>query len=166
MKTQSGFTIIELFVVMIVLAIVSAIGIPGLAQLIRGGQMTSHANGVLGAVQLARSEASARGVPVAVCGSSDGAQCDGEWGQGWLVFADPARTGNPAASTATVIMLGDGSAALSDVSGGLVRFAPSAVLDTGSETTISMARGTCGSEKRRVITLAPGGRTTLSEAEC
>ncbi len=93
-STQAGFTLIELMVVIAIIAIISLIGVPGYQALIRSNNITSATNNLMGALQLARSEAAIRRLKVTVCPSTDGATCSGgnNWNSGGLVILTTAGT--------------------------------------------------------------------------
>ena len=81
-----GFTLIELMFVLTIAALLFAIGVPTFRNAALGSQLSAAANNLLASIQLARSEAIKRNLPVTVCASSDGATCTGGgWEQGWIV---------------------------------------------------------------------------------
>lgn len=91
MRRQSGMTLIELLVTLVVLSIVVGIAIPSFRELILNNRVTSQINTVSGMIGYARSSASSRpGASVTLCSSSDGASCSGsaQWEGGWIVFRD------------------------------------------------------------------------------
>ena len=90
MKTQSGFTLIELMVTLAVGIIILAIGVPALVTMVSSNQAAGYANDLVGAIRLARSEAVKRADAVTVCASnSDQTGCSGNaWNNGWIVFSD------------------------------------------------------------------------------
>ena len=102
MKTQSaGFTLIEMMVTIVVLALLLAVGIPSFRDFMRNSRMVSAANDVVTDFNLARSESVKRRVPVTLCKSQDGAACDADASapfRSWIVFVDDA---DPAVAAAT-----------------------------------------------------------------
>ena len=79
-----GFTLVELMVTVVVLAIVSTIGIPSLIGLVERNRTTSVANEVLGAIQFARNEAVRLNTTASICANTD---CDtADWTSGWIVM--------------------------------------------------------------------------------
>lgn len=165
MRKIAGFTLVEMMIALILLSIVMAIGIPSLGQMIRNNQMTTQGNNVLGALQLARSEALRRGQPVAACGSGDGVACDGQWGQGWIVYANPGAANTGPGGVNEVIRVEYGSADINAV-GGLVRFTGQGERHENSATQITLSRATCGPEGRRVIFVRAGGRVNVESRSC
>ncbi len=81
---NSGFTIIELLVTIGVAAIVLGLGIPNFSDLLEKTRVRRAAQDVVELLQLARLTAVEQQQSVAVCGSSDGINCDqtkANWGQ-------------------------------------------------------------------------------------
>lgn len=89
MKRYTGFTLIELIITVAIAAIVLAIGIPSFKETILQNRLTTYTNQLIGAINLARSEAIKRGVRVTPC-PSNGADCEAiGYEKGWIVFTDP-----------------------------------------------------------------------------
>jgi type IV fimbrial biogenesis protein FimT len=90
MKKIHGFTIIELLVTMVVLAIVAAVAVPSFNSMVTNNRLAGEINDLVATINFARSEAITRGVSVVVCKSADGAACTnaGDWSQGWIIFTD------------------------------------------------------------------------------
>lgn len=99
LRLSKGFTLVELMVTLVVLAVVSAIAFPNFQQLIRSSRVTAANNEIIGLVNLARTEAIRSGRGGGVCGSSTGAGCDGAWAQGAAAFSDPDGDGQIGAGT-------------------------------------------------------------------
>lgn len=81
-STAQGFSLVELMVVLAILAIVVAIAVPNYQSSVLSSRKSAAANQLLGALQLARSEAKLQREEVRVCGSSNGASCDSDWSAG------------------------------------------------------------------------------------
>lgn len=97
---NSGFTLLELMVVVTIAAVILGLGIPNLTQFIRNNRMTSAANDMLAAIHTARTEAVKRRAFITLCftaNPNDPAPTCANGGRGWIVFVDDA---NPAATDA------------------------------------------------------------------
>jgi type IV fimbrial biogenesis protein FimT len=96
MQGQTGFTIVELMMVVVIVAILLAIGVPSYRYINNSYRMSAEINALVGDLMYARAEAIREGQDVAVCVSSDGLTCSGAttWNSGWIVFPDPAGNGS------------------------------------------------------------------------
>jgi type IV fimbrial biogenesis protein FimT len=96
-----GFTLIELLTALLIAAVLLAVATPSFSEFRLNARMTSAANGLLAAVQQARTEAAKRQQAVSLCAlqnpvvgdqpACSGAALDRLDDQGWLVFVDPNR---------------------------------------------------------------------------
>lgn len=87
-----GFTLAELVTGLAVLSLLS-IGAFAMREFSRRQVLTTEVNTLISHLNLARSEAVTRKVPVAVCGTDDGVACNrsDDWQHGYIVFADTNR---------------------------------------------------------------------------
>ena len=84
-KRRNGFTLIELMIVLVIAAILLAIGVPSFRALIQNQRMTTTVNEFFAAINLTRAEALQRGMQVTMApADTDG----GDWTKGWVVFVD------------------------------------------------------------------------------
>lgn len=90
---SAGVTLIEVAITVTILAILAAVALPALNNVILANRLAAGANELVGSLQVARSEAIRRGSRVAVCASSSGTACGGNWSSGWIVFEDRNRDG-------------------------------------------------------------------------
>jgi type IV fimbrial biogenesis protein FimT len=88
--SQSGFTLFELVMVMAIIGILAAIGLPSFKYITTSNRIATEINSLVGDMQYARSEAIKQGLPVTVCASSNSTACSGNttWNTGWIVFVD------------------------------------------------------------------------------
>ena len=91
-RTQSGFTLYELLITVLIVGIILSFGIPNMQMFARNSRITSTANDLHSAFHLARSESSRAKTNITICASSNsmtaGANCGGTWDQGFIVFVD------------------------------------------------------------------------------
>jgi prepilin-type N-terminal cleavage/methylation domain-containing protein len=92
-----GLTLIELMITLVILGVTVTAATPAMQQLIHGSQLRTVTSRLLDAVNLARSEAVIRNIPVSLCPSnmamSGQAGCSGRYIDGWIVFNDRNRDG-------------------------------------------------------------------------
>ncbi|VAW73882.1 Type IV fimbrial biogenesis protein FimT [hydrothermal vent metagenome] len=89
MKTQTGFTLVELMIALAVFAITVTFAIPNLREFIQNNRLISQTNDMSSSLHLARSEAVKRKQTVTICGSNNSSTCNTPaWEQGWIVFVD------------------------------------------------------------------------------
>lgn len=124
---QSGLTIIELMVTLVVAVILISLAIPNFRLLIQNNRITSATNDFLAVVSLARAEAVKRGATVLICRTddpqanppdcvrADSSVHDGNWSSGWLIYALPttaiATEADYIDGTDVLVRLGEGPAA-------------------------------------------------------
>jgi type IV fimbrial biogenesis protein FimT len=103
-KRSAGFTLTELAIVMSIVAILMAIGMPSFKYVTTSNRISTELNGLLGDMQYARSQAIKEGLPVTVCSSVNGTQCDqvNTWQSGWIVFLDSDNNQSVGANEAII----------------------------------------------------------------
>jgi type IV fimbrial biogenesis protein FimT len=91
-RAARGFTLVELAITVVVLSVLMAMAAPLFTGMSNGNRLTSNANELVAAMQIARSEAVRRNAPTFFCQSTNGTTCSNvsPW-QGWLVYADADR---------------------------------------------------------------------------
>ncbi|MEY2667211.1 MAG: hypothetical protein RLZZ384_1382 [Pseudomonadota bacterium] len=82
MNAVKGFTLIELLMALVIISVTLAIGLPNFQSLIISSRLTSSANAMVSALQLARFEALKQQKNVII------ANKNGQWENGWIVFID------------------------------------------------------------------------------
>jgi type IV fimbrial biogenesis protein FimT len=85
---QTGFTLYELMITLLVVGVILSFGMANLGEFNQNGRMTATANDLHAAFHLARSESARAKTNITICPSADGLQCGGTWEQGYIVFGD------------------------------------------------------------------------------
>lgn len=80
----NGFTLVELLVVLLLLAILGSLAMPAFAELIARNRQQALLNQVQGILQHARTQAILQRRTIEVCGSADAQTCSANWASGWL----------------------------------------------------------------------------------
>ncbi|NIJ79609.1 GspH/FimT family pseudopilin [Xanthomonas cannabis] len=148
-SSARGYTAVQLLVVMAVIAITSAIGLPSFQSVLEWHRATTRVHLLTAHLAMARSLAITQRVPISMCPSADGATCrpDRVWSKGWILFKDPDRHGQPAQSDAILRITQYPATGDIDVTSSLgrpvVRFLPSG-RSSGTNITISL----CSNAKR------------------
>ena len=179
-EKQSGFTLYELLITLMVVGVVLLLGLPNLAEFTQNSRMTSTANDLHAAFYLARTEAARAKTNITICASANSmdaaAKCGGTWDQGFIVFVDEdgdlSRAGatetviraHPSARTGVNLVIANDSTYFSFASTGLGRG------DVGGNPAMTLAvicdeRGNItaagGNSAARLLVATPLGRATI-----
>lgn len=104
-KHQSGFTIIELMMTLVVAAIILALAAPSFRDFIANNRLTTTTNSFITAISFARSEAVKRTNNVRVVAVSPSSA--NEWGGGWQVVDNGGNVLRVFQSDASVVTMDD-----------------------------------------------------------
>jgi type IV fimbrial biogenesis protein FimT len=88
-RWAQGFTLVELMVTLLVLAILLGLAVPSFRDASLSSRLTGYSNDLVASVQVARSEAIKRNLSVTLCAASaESSTCeDVNWEDGWIVRA-------------------------------------------------------------------------------
>lgn len=160
-RPGAGFTLIELMVTVAVIGVLAVVAVPAMTGLVNAYRLNGAAGELQTAVQLARSEAVRRNVPVTLCGSADGLTCSGAtaWNR-WIVRGRDPGTVN------TVDILRDetpaGGLQVSGPAAGIV-FRSSGRIDAQAAVTTCMPVSNPG-DNRRAVTVMISGVSSISKS--
>lgn len=94
----TGFTLVELLITVLVLALLLGLAVPAFRSFMQNDQQWVQTNNLILSLNAARSESIKNDTAAGgqICSSSDGATCTGTpWNQGWIVLGvDPANPNN------------------------------------------------------------------------
>ena len=97
MQQQRGFTLTELMIVLAIAGVLVSTAVPSFKTMVTKNRLSTNVNGLVGEMQLSRSEGAKRSRPVIVCASqtpnASGATCNGVWTQGWFSYVDNDSSG-------------------------------------------------------------------------
>lgn len=104
-RAQRGFTLVEMIVVIALITILVAIGVPSYRYVTTTSRVSGEVDALLGDLQFARAEAIKEGRTVSACPSSDGTSClnGTSWNTGWIVFSDVNGNGSVDSTQDTVL---------------------------------------------------------------
>lgn len=96
-RATAGFTLVEMMVVLIIMAILIVFALPSYRNLVSDSRMQGEINDLHTDMELARSAAIKQGLPVTICESpaptaaAPACGTSGEWNTGWVAFTDTAN---------------------------------------------------------------------------
>jgi type IV fimbrial biogenesis protein FimT len=170
-----GVTLVELIVVLAILSILLAIVLPSYAYFSASNRIAAFTNDLVGAFQLARSEAIRRATLVTVCASRTSMDttptCDASasWQEGWVLFQDGGVTGNLDGDD-LIIRVGSGQAVQGELSADTNFNDYLSYKSTGvSQGSTGLGNGTislCISGHGRIIIISNTGRIRLKTEDC
>lgn len=157
---RSGFSLVELMITIVVLAVIIAISAPSFTGVFNGNRLTSRANELVASLQMARSEALRRNAAVVVCRSEDGNECAGEIGpwDRWITIDSEDEVLRQDRVKAPVELTSDVHT-ISFRGDGVAREAGGGLLDAQFIACIPTTRP---GDNQRLITIGLGGRIAIT----
>ncbi|WP_444920977.1 GspH/FimT family pseudopilin [Microbulbifer sp. CnH-101-G] len=171
---QRGFTLVELMVTLMVMAILVSIAMPSFTNSINNNRSIALSEEFIGALSYARSEAVKRGAAVSICASTDGASCTAAdtWSQGWIVFVDVAVDDNTIPPNVGAVLRSweaDENAVITVEQGAatnFIRYTSLGTLGRFNQTTINSKVSGCTTNSARTIMVSGSGIATVSKVSC
>ncbi|MBN8766997.1 MAG: GspH/FimT family pseudopilin [Thiobacillus sp.] len=160
-----GFTLIELLVTLAVAAILLTVAVPNYQMFVMNSRMTTQANDLITALNMARSEAVKRAANVMVC---TGIGCPGNvsWTQGWIIAdaaGNPIRKQQALSGASTVTPGTDVANTITFTSNGRTTISTTA---TVASTTLTLCPPVPAIVQGRAIQIERTGRTRVSAVAC
>jgi len=176
MESEKGFTLIELLITIVVVSILLATAVPSIMQMVKNNRVTTQANKLVTAIQLARNEAVKRGTRSTICAANASLDnCSGstDWSKGWIVFSNlgvdiSADTGTDAClETEDCLVRASDGVTNSTLTGddSAIHFLPTGLTDNGP-VTFNLKIDDCEFEQERSIIVTFQGHTTIAQQAC
>lgn len=168
-RSETGFTIIELLVTVVVVGILAALAMPSFQDLVRKRNATTVAETFVSDMRFARSESLKRTTPVTVCQSSNSATCSavaGAWVTGWITFID--FNGNGAVDMDdTLLRVQTSPAGIVSIQNNLASdrrfftYQANGIARAANQTFFIVPNGANGANMRRLVCVSVSGRVSL-----
>lgn len=172
MKKNLGFTLVELMVTLVVAIVLLSVGIPLFSEMRSNSRAATQSNNLVGAIQLARSEAINRGVAVVVRPAASDTRGIDNWASILTVYVENGGTEGTLDGTDELIRQWDEMDANATVTPTpsattYMRFEPSGVR-TNSADTVSLAitQSGCSGASNRTITVSGIGQVGVTKVAC
>ena len=169
---SGGFTVIELMVTIALMSIALSLAIPSYRNMIANNRSATEVNRFLAAINIARSEAVKRGVPIAMCARKQPRtipeSCSGsnDWSTGWILFTDNSGTSGDYDASDALLYAWDAPDGNPTVSAGTasIQYLPTG--DTRNAASFTYYFPGCSGEQKRMISINLTGRAAVSTYAC
>lgn len=156
MRSQSGFTLLELLFTVFLAAILVTIAIPSFRNMILDNDITTTANALVIGLKVARSDAIREGRDVNVCpGSSTACNGTGSWTTAWSVWASrngtptKIRSNGPSPTSIVVYQTTyQNTAGTGSTSGTAVGYLPNGTINTAVTPTAPFTLWVCDTQRQ------------------
>lgn len=175
--SASGFTMIELMVVVVVIAVLLTVAVPSFESVMNGNRLAGASNELMASLQTARMEAVRRNARVVLClsaNANDAAPtCSTANVNGWIVFADANKNGaynSPGDTLLRTSIVSPTVKVLSSATpAGVVVFRSDGFARTAANALLNGAVDMCIPTRRppenvRHVIIAAGSRTSITSA--
>ncbi|MDH3978908.1 MAG: GspH/FimT family pseudopilin [Gammaproteobacteria bacterium] len=175
-KYSGGFTLVEMMITLVVVAILLSAAVPSFSAMIKSSRLATQTNSIITDIHFARNEAVKRSTTVIMCRSANpdatSPSCGGTqqvWTGGYLIFADDGKKTNTIYDAGTDILLRRSQAAAQDVVihtntawDSNIRFGYSGNADGNGGTAVMSICDDRGTSYGREIKVMPSGSTVAS----
>ncbi|PZO64926.1 MAG: pre-pilin like leader sequence [Pseudoxanthomonas suwonensis] len=172
MRKTRGFTLVELMVTVLVLAIAVGLAWPSYQNVIRSNRITSTNNEFITLISYARTESIRNSRGSGLCLSQDGTQCDGGFADGWIVWPDlNANRTKDADEQALRVLQANPAMVFEPVSAsspGSLVFDPRGRISDNTPRIYALRPTDCKSATsyQRTITILASGQTRVERSQC
>lgn len=154
-----GFTLVELMVTLVVGTILLSVGVPSFTKWVDRMKVLAETTELLESFALARQYAINAKTHVTVCGSLNGAACDGGWEKGFLVFVHGSAENEFVSRELTPVLYHYQTGDTFTTHGNISRFTfrPSGLLKGRSGSLLFCPKASGITDFRRIV-VSRGGR--------
>ena len=176
MKNSNGFTLVEVIITLVVVAIIMAVGIPGLSSMMANNQAIANSNDLITALSFSRNESVKRGTRISICAKSPTAQgnftCgagNNDWSNGWFAFVDSNGSAAADYSPTSENQLRSWPAPSGNftMTGPVsVGFNSSGTIQGNAAIALTIKYSHCTGQQNRTIIIATTGHTSITKEPC
>ena len=170
MKTNKGFTLIELMVTLVVAAILLTVAIPSFQSIVQNNRLITQANELITGINLTRSEAIKRGKSITICSANAGltaCSASTDWAvNGWIMFID--ENGDSTVDAGDTILRVWEALKESSLTGSTtsIVYRSTGLTNLAATATFTLKITGCPITTARQITVLTTGRPNVSSIAC